>query len=621
MSDVCSDHGPRPDHRAADRLLLRASRHAGGALAAVACTALGIAVAETALPAVLGRAVDSVVGDGSGTWVLWCGLVVGALVAFDVFDDLLMGSTTARSTAWLRHTLLRHLLDLGPRATRLSSGDVASRMVGNAAAAGKVAPDVVGAAANLVPSVGGIVALALIDPWLCVTFLAGLPLLLGLLRRFTRDASSMASGYLETQAGIAGRLVDALAGIRTIAAAGSVDREVRRVLGPLPDLHRYGMGMWRAQVRLSTQNALLLPLLEVLVLAVAGYRLAAGRITPGELLAAGQYVQLASNVGSAATTMNRVARARAGAARVADVLDQVPPAYGEEVLPEGAGRLELRNVTVRAGGRTVADNLSLVVPGGALVAVVGASGSGKSLLAALAGRLVEPDEGSVVLDGVDLSSLTKRELRRVVTYGFARPALLGDTVADAIAFGGQRPSSEEVMIAACAAQADPFIRHLPAGYLTPLPEAPMSGGEAQRVGLARTFAHAGRLVVLDDVAASLDTVTEHQIARVLTGRLAGRTRIVVAHRASTAARADLVVWLDGGRIRAVQPHRRLWDEPAYRAVFDPDEDADAAVGDAPVAEPAAPVAEPAAVDDDVERVEAIASTGTGQPVEAARGAA
>lgn len=101
----------------------------------------------------------------------------------------------------------------------------------------------------------------------------------------------------------------------------------------------------------------------------------------------------------------------------------------------------------------------------------------------------------------------------------------------------------------------------------------MSGGEAQRVGLARTFAHAGRLIVLDDVAASLDTVTEHQIARVLTARLAGRTRLVVAHRASTAARADLVVWLDGGRVRALRPHQLLWDDPAYRAVFEATEGA------------------------------------------------
>ena len=605
MSDEHSDDAARADHRAADRLLVRASRRGGMALGALALTSLGMAAAETALPAVLARAVDTIVaGDGgSGAWVLWGGVLVAALVAFDLVDDLAVGATTARSTAWLRHSLLRHVLDLGPRAARLAPGDVASRMVANTAAAGKAAPDVVRAVANLVPSVGGIVALALIDPWLCVTFLAGLPLLVVLLRAFVRDASSMASGYLETQAGIAGRLVGALSGIRTIAAAGAVEREVRRVLRPLPELRRYGMGMWRAQLRLSTQDALLLPLLEVLVLAVAGFRLAGGHLSPGELLAAGQYVQLASNIGAAGATADRLARARAGAARVADVLDREPVAYGDGALADGDGSLEMRDVTVRAGGRVVLDGLTLTVPGGALAAVVGTSGSGKSLLAALAGRLADPDEGSVLLDGVDLRSLTRHELRRAVSYGFARPALLGETVGEAIAFGHHEPSVEEVVAAACGAQADPFIRHLPQGYATPVAEAPMSGGEAQRVGLARTFAHAGRLVVLDDVAASLDTVTEHQIARVLTGRLAGRTRLVVAHRASTAARADVVVWLEGGRVRAVRPHQVLWDDPAYRAVFGAEQ---------PGGAPDEPFAAGAAGD---------GRSAAPEPVEAARGAA
>ena len=109
---------------------------------------------------------------------------------------------------------------------------------------------------------------------------------------------------------------------------------------------------------------------------------------------------------------------------------------------------------------------------------------------------------------------------------------------------------------------------MPEGYLTPLARAPMSGGESQRVGLARAFAHAGRVLVLDDVAASLDTVTEHEITSVLTRELADRTQLVIAHRASTAARADAVVWLERGRVRAVAPHRVLWGEAAYRALFE-----------------------------------------------------
>jgi len=299
--------------------------------------------------------------------------------------------------------------------------------------------------------------------------------------------------------------------------------------------------------------------------------LASGRISAGQMLAAGQYVFLAASLRSVTGIMAQLTSSRAAAQRLVEVLEQAPVKYGRHRLPEGRGKLELRAVTVRSGGEIVLDRLDLVIPAGALVAVVGRSGSGKSLLAGLVGRLVDPDEGEVLLDGMPLGELSRRELRGAVGYGFARPALFGDTVGDAIAFGVDTPPIGQVEDAACAARADGFIRLLPERYDTPLTEAPMSGGEVQRMGLARTFAHAGRVVVLDDVAASLDTVTEHHISRVLTRALGDRTRLIVAHRASTAARADAVIWLDRRRVRAMGPHGELWRDPEYRSLFAPDE--------------------------------------------------
>lgn len=122
--------------------------------------------------------------------------------------------------------------------------------------------------------------------------------------------------------------------------------------------------------------------------------------------------------------------------------------------------------------------------------------------------------------------------------------------------------------AARAAGADLFVRRLPHAYGTHLADAPMSGGEVQRLGLARAFAHAGRLLVLDDATSSLDTVTAREVERALAREIRPGTRIVVAHRLSSAARADLVVWLEDGRVRATGTHEELWrHEPAYRAVF------------------------------------------------------
>ncbi|WP_343963531.1 ABC transporter ATP-binding protein, partial [Streptosporangium amethystogenes] len=133
----------------------------------------------------------------------------------------------------------------------------------------------------------------------------------------------------------------------------------------------------------------------------------------------------------------------------------------------------------------------------------------------------------------------------------------------------ERPGAnrEVVRAAARAARADTFVRRLPLGYDTPLQEAPMSGGERQRLGLARAFAQGRRLLILDDATSSLDTVTERQVARTLSGVLRDRTRLIVTHRVATAAAADRVIWLDDGRVRACGSHRALWADPAYRAVF------------------------------------------------------
>lgn len=553
-----------------DRLILRTVQRGGGWICLLLVASLTLAAAETAFPAVLGGAVDAVLGGhDSAPWLVGCGLLVGLLIASDALDDLANGTSTARATAWLRRSVLDHVLALGTRSgRRFGVGDVTARMVGNAADAGRVGTVLVWALAALVPALGGIVALALIDPWLCLTFLVGAPVLLVLVRSNVRDASELADRYLRVQGSIATRLVDALAGARTIAAARTTARERRRVLAPLPELHGAGMGMWRVQTRLAAQQALLVPLLKVAVLAVAGIELARGRISPGEVLAAILYVGMAARISSAVTSASRFARARAAAGRVAEVLAEPAAQYGTEYLPEGRGQVEFHAVTVRDRGLPVLRDLDLVVPGGALVAVVGRSGSGKSLLAGLVGRLLDPDEGEVLLDGVPLHQLDRRDLRRAVGYGFERPVLIGDTLADVIALGEHIPARPELAAAAQAARADDFIRQMPQGYRTKLADARMSGGEVQRIGLARAFAHAGRVLVLDDVAASLDTVTEHHIRQVLTGALADRTRLVVAHRASTAAHADLVVWLVDGRVRCVAPHHELWSDPAYRDVFD-----------------------------------------------------
>jgi ATP-binding cassette subfamily B protein len=335
------------------------------------------------------------------------------------------------------------------------------------------------------------------------------------------------------------------------------------VLEPLPDLRAHGQQIWRVLARTSAQAGVVGPVVLVAVLAAGGLALVVGRISPGELFAASRYAVLGAGLGGLTGVLGELARARAGIRRAAEVLAAGSVGYGRRTLPEGPGRLVFCGVTVRDGETVMLDGVDLTVPGGAAVAVVGRSGAGKSVLAAVAARLREPDAGQVLLDGVPLGELSHRALRAAIGCAFERPVLVGGTVADAIGLGR---AGAPVEAAARATHAHEFVSRLPYGYRTPLADAPMSGGEAQRVGLARAW-HAERLLVLDDATSSVDMVTEMQISRTLTEDHGRRTRLIVTHRAATAARADLVVWVADGQVRGLGPHRDLWSDPAYREVF------------------------------------------------------
>ena len=213
--------------------------------------------------------------------------------------------------------------------------------------------------------------------------------------------------------------------------------------------------------------------------------------------------------------------------------------------------------------------MDLRVPAGKTVALVGRSGVGKTTLAGLIGRLQDPDSGFIRIDGTPVAEMSRDELSRRVGYAFERPALFGDTIRDVIVLGAET-TREEVLAAAGYVEADAFIERLPKGYDTPLGDAPMSGGEHQRLGLARAALRDTPILILDDALSSLDVATEARVLAALRKLGASRTTVVIAHRASTAAAADLVAWLYRGGVRRVAPHIELWRDPAYRAAFQGD---------------------------------------------------
>ncbi|MGW5716320.1 ABC transporter ATP-binding protein [Amycolatopsis sp. NPDC003865] len=551
----------------ADRLLARVAGLDRPRLAAVVGTALVATAAGLLLPGALAAAVDSVVA-GRRSWpeVSWLLIVGGAEIAADVVGGILTTRVTATASAWLRRTVSDKLFALGTR-SRFAEGDAISRLTGDCVGAGGIVTIVIQCGSMLVISSGAVVLLALLDWRLALVFLGSIPFALLLARSHLRRTADDVLTYQRVSGELAARMVDAVAGLRTIAASGTADREAERVLRPLPKLTLAGQGLWRTQARMVWRAGLLTPAVELSVLAAAGFGVLAGRLSIGDVVATLGYVALGLGLVTQIPLLTMLSRARGCAERLVEVLDEPEPVPGKLSLLPGDGSVDLRHVGV-AGALTQVD---LRIDGGTFLAVVGRSGAGKSALAGVLGGLITPDEGQVLLDGRPLERIRREELRAVVGYAFERPALLGATVADAVGYGSWAGESS-IRNACRIAQVDEVVVRLPDGYRTPLTETPLSGGEAQRLGLARAIVHSPRVLIFDDATASLDTVTEAAVERAVAGALPGRTRVVVTHRASTAARADLVVWLEEGRIRAVAPHAALWQESGYRSVFMEDDE-------------------------------------------------
>ncbi|GII86005.1 ABC transporter ATP-binding protein [Sphaerisporangium siamense] len=558
---------PHGTARAADRLLVAAALRAPGWGITLVVAAVGSVVCGLLLPAALAAALDGVLaGTTAAAWNLAVLLTAAALCA--VASTVAGAACGAAAVSHLRVRLLGHVLTLGPaRAARFAPGDLTSRLTAGAAEAAQAPLAVTETALKVVSAVCALVALTLLDWRLALTLLVTVPMGLIIVRRFMTRASDLFTRYQEIQGRIAAGFAEAIGGVRTIRASATLPREAERILAPLPELAATGRATWRFQRDTAWQAGLLLAVVELAVLTVAGLGVASGRLTPGALLSATGYTALVMSVLDEVDSLLGVAKARAAARRVADVLAEPAPTHGGLPLTPGAPAVTFEDVTVTAGERTVLDKVSAVVPAGSVCAVVGRSGEGKSLLAALAGGLAEPASGRVLLDGVPVPDVDPGHLRRHVAYAFARPALLGATITDLITYGAPQAPEAVAVGAARVAAADAFIRRLPGGYATPPARAMLSGGETQRLGLARAVAQDAPLVILDDATSSLDTATEAQVSAALANAFTGRTQIVVAHRAATAARADLVLWLEDGRVRASGPHHELMAIPAYRSLF------------------------------------------------------
>ena len=546
---------------------------------ALAFAAMG---ATVAIPWLTGRAIDAIRSHHRHTLTVLAVVIVAAAVArlvLSVFRRLVAGRVSLAVEYDLRAALYGHLqrLELG-FFDRQQTGQLMSRATVDLQAVrfflgyGLV---ILGQA--LLTIVLAAAAMFAIKPGLAAISLAPVPFVILIADRYGRRSRPAMQEVQQRLGELTAEAEENVSGVRVVKAFAREQRQFERFRGSATRVFDQAVYATRLEARYSPMISFLPNLGLAAILLVGGRNVIHGSMTVGDFTAFYAYLlMLIHPMATVAYTLGSIQRATASGARIFELLDRAPritDADGATDLPPGHGRVELVDVglTFEGAAQPALQGANLVVEPGSTVALVGATGSGKTALVSLLGRLYDATTGSVRIDGADVTTVRVESLRRAIATVNDDPFLFSATVHDNIAYARAHASRDEVQEAARRAQADEFIRDLPEGYDTVIGERglTLSGGQRQRIAIARAILADPRILVLDDATSSVDASTEQEIKLALQDVMAGRTTFVISHRPATIAMADEIVVLDGGRITDAGTHAELMERsPGYRALIE-----------------------------------------------------
>jgi ATP-binding cassette subfamily B protein len=412
------------------------------------------------------------------------------------------------------------------------------------------------------------VVLMFVYSWkLALVFLITAPLYLALMRFSVRRLRPIFHSLEDAFGKYSSHQIDAIKGIETVKAMGAEpalrEAMLNQFLGIARKQFNADFTMMCYEGALTSVTFLSL----VLFLWAGALQVMDGQVTIGALVAFNSLVVMANaSLQVVLGIWDQMQQATVLLNRLDDVFEQEPEqgADHSHLMPVRSleGRISFRNLGLQYGGPEspkILEGINLDVPPGKLVAIVGRSGSGKtSLIKCLAG-LVEPTEGTILYDGVELKKLNYRELRRQIGFVLQENFLFSDTIARNIAFGEDEPDMDRVLWAARAANAHEFVERLPLGYDTRVGEGGLaiSGGQRQRVAIARALYHRPPVLIFDEATSALDTESELAIKENMDQLLEGRTSFVIAHRLSTIREAELILVLEKGKLVEQGSHDEL----------------------------------------------------------------
>ncbi len=542
-------------------------RHLASGILCIAATAFIGLVA----PLIIGRAIDSLHEDVSRWTLVVYGLaIVGVSLVrgfFQFAQRKILVTLSRHIELDIRGELLTHLtrLDMGFY-QKSYTGDIMARTTNDLEAVRRICgPAIMYGTNTLFTGAGALFFMAGIHPGMTLVAACVLPLIAVVTRVFGSRIHVLFDRVQEQFSTLSSKVQENLAGARVVRAYTQEAREEEAFAGinrEYVDRNRK-LIRWQAAFHPFLQGVVGLGLAAILW--YGGRLLIAGTITIGEFVAFNLFLGLLTwPMIAIGWVINLTERGTASLARIRQILEQEPAIRDREPLVrdvEIRGSLRFRNLdfTYEDGEAPVLAGIDLDVEPGSTVAVVGRTGAGKSTLLALIPRLIDPPEGRLEVDGVEIQRLPLADLRRAIAMVPQETILFSASIRDNIAYGRPTASEQDLLRAAGLAGLDRDLESLPQGLDTMVGERgiTLSGGQKQRVALARAIVRDPRILLLDDCLSAVDTETEERILRNLRTVFPGRTVLQVSHRISAAQLADSIVVLDHGRIAETGSHQQL----------------------------------------------------------------
>ena len=468
-----------------------------------------------------------------------------------------MGSVGQHYVFGLRRDLFAHLQRLSLRFhDRQRTGDLTHRLMSDIKEIQDIITGGLGSLATNVCVLVGMLSLMLWVNWkfaLVSLFLS--PFLFLTVFRYRRRIKAASRKARKSTGLLAALAQETLASIRIVQGLAQEDQVDERFQTQNESHHQASLELVRFQARITPLIDTIATLGITVVIWYGATRVMAGELSTGDIVLFFSYVSsLYSPMKGLARLSTDFDKAIVSAERIAEVMlvrSEVADRPGARKITKLAGSIEFRNVWFAyESNRPVLSSINLVIAPGEKVAIVGATGAGKSTLVSLIPRFYDPSRGEVRIDGQDIRNYALQSLREQISLVLQDSLLFNGSIRENIAFGCPGASEEQIVAAAVTANADEFIHRLPEGYETTVAErgTTLSGGQKQRIAIARAILRDAPILLLDEPTSSLDSASEQVVMDALERAAQGRTTLIIAHRLSTARLADRIVVLDRGRI-------------------------------------------------------------------------